>query len=598
MRILYFDTNADNARQLYSQLLSYRGVQWDLVHCQSHPQINDWLEREEFDLLLLAAYEQHRWQDDFASQIKRTLGLPIVALVDTDDLDEHIRLVNLGINDCVKAQQTNGAYIMRRLRMAASRFHRSRGVIASVTSRTMRQQINATATAAAASTSETLLSTSSVAQSAQQLAEPARDPQSSVSVLVIDDRSTHQLSDSAATMQCKIETADNIEMATSLIRESRGRIDAVVTEQGVIEREGIDRLEELRVELDTTPILMLMMDRSDSAAINFTDLGVDDCLIAALSSPPVIERAVRLSIARELCVRSQLIEAVRDLDIADRRAAPRDDSDRRETSRYLVTRPVMAIPVLPNGAPDKGAICEAFTVDISTTGVAFQVSSKQTLPNRHWVLGIESMSEDHRQDFHFANVEIKNVKYLSTGIRMGSRFRHEDDDLLRRENRLPSLKPKNHRMAADLPTHILDEWTSLGVLRPRLIGRIKSCPECKAVACLGDGCRQCGSLRVEFRELIHHFACAYIGDRDEFENDQGISCPKCMARSLVAGVDFEIIPAHYNCVDCRFESNELEQVCSCLQCHLRFPLRMAADEEVYGYDVDRLDVLAFLSSAT
>ena len=39
------------------------------------------------------------------------------------------------------------------------------------------------------------------------------------------------------------------------------------------------------------------------------------------------------------------------------------------------------------------------------------------------------------------------------------------------------------------------------------------------------------------------------------------------------------------------------QVGCCLNCHLRFPMEMAPEVEVYGYDVERMDILALVDSA-
>ncbi len=54
---------------------------------------------------------------------------------------------------------------------------------------------------------------------------------------------------------------------------------------------------------------------------------------------------------------------------------------------------------------------------------------------------------------------------------------------------------------------------------------------------------------------------------------------------------------HYLCHDCGFEGSELANVGTCLGCHLRFPLNLAQEVEVYGYDVERLDLLALVNAA-
>ena len=40
-------------------------------------------------------------------------------------------------------------------------------------------------------------------------------------------------------------------------------------------------------------------------------------------------------------------------------------------------------------------------------------------------------------------------------------------------------------------------------------------------------------------KLIHHFRCAHVGYADEFLEGEEIVCPKCRARGLIVGADFE-----------------------------------------------------------
>jgi hypothetical protein len=333
--------------------------------------------------------------------------------------------------------------------------------------------------------------------------------------------------------------------------------------------------------------------------LTVVDRGADDCLIASRTSDADLERAVRMAIARRTRVWTKLAEhPLSEVSVSDRRLQSRS-RDRRQTPRYLITRPILAIPVLPNGAPDTQGICEAFTIDLSATGVGFQLGLETVLPSRNWVVGIEATQEgEWPHEYHFVNVMTRNVAFVPGGIRLGTQFRHPDDDLFRPENLSPRLA-SGHRMLPGLPTHILDAWCELGVLTPTLMHRLKTCPECAAVLVLGSGCPECGSPAVTARELMHHFACALIDDYEKFCTPaEGLKCPKCLTGGLVAGADFEVIKARFSCDDCGCQNSELAQVGNCLNCSLRLPINMASDTEVYGYHVSRLDVLAYLSSTT
>ena len=286
-----------------------------------------------------------------------------------------------------------------------------------------------------------------------------------------------------------------------------------------------------------------------------------------------------------------------DAPVSDRRSQARS-RDRRQTPRYLMTRPILAIPVLPNGAPDTQGICEAFTIDLSAYRDRVPAGSGNRTAKSQLGRGRRSDPRERlaaRVSFHQRMT--RNVTFVPGGVRLGTQFRHPEEDLFRPENLTPRLSDDSYRMVGSLPTHVLDAWCDLGVLRPALMHRLKTCPECAAVLVLGTGCLECGSPAIMARELIHHFACALIDDYDNFCTEAGgLKCPKCLTGGLVAGADFEVIKARYRCEDCGCENNELAQVGTCLNCCLRLPVNMASDTEVYGYHVARLDILAYLSS--
>ena len=125
MRILYVDSDPEQARQLYSQMLSYRGVTWDLVHYATLMEASGGIETDHFDAVLLAVHQEERAADGIESFLTRASDMPIVVLVDAAEVAAHVHFVRLGASDCLNSATANGSYILRRMRMAVSRFHRS-----------------------------------------------------------------------------------------------------------------------------------------------------------------------------------------------------------------------------------------------------------------------------------------------------------------------------------------------------------------------------------------------------------------------------------------------------------------------------------------
>ncbi len=132
---------------------------------------------------------------------------------------------------------------------------------------------------------------------------------------------------------------------------------------------------------------------------------------------------------------------------------------------------------------------------------------------------------------------------------------------------------ESKRFETETAATALDRWVDLGVLHKQLVRRARTCPECEAVCSVGTGCSQCGDFNLQYRDLVHHFACAHVNDTRRFDNGHSIQCPKCLRNDLVAGADFELIRSQYTCGNCHYEGEATAQVGNCLNCHLRFRWR-------------------------
>ncbi|MGB7347130.1 MAG: hypothetical protein WBD20_23105 [Pirellulaceae bacterium] len=163
---------------------------------------------------------------------------------------------------------------------------------------------------------------------------------------------------------------------------------------------------------------------------------------------------------------------------------------------------------------------------------------------------------------------------------------------------LPRIDPVCLRFHYGLPGDILDQWESLGVLRPYLIDRILVCPDCISIPTWRNACAKCGSARFETTKLIHHFACAHVGPVESFECERGVlHCPKCRAVDLVAGTDFQYASGPVNCLDCHEGGCQPVLHCMCHRCMQRFEPAAALEQEIYGYDLERLELLDLVAAS-
>ncbi len=279
--------------------------------------------------------------------------------------------------------------------------------------------------------------------------------------------------------------------------------------------------------------------------------------------------------------------------ISDRRTSVRISQNRRRHVRFYTERSLIAIPVLPNGAPDIAGRCSATSVDVSLGGVGVRIPDREQLPSRNWIIGMEQAGGA----ITYVNAYLRRVSYEEGHLHAGLIFQSDDDDFFAPKNLQPMMQVESKRFETETAVTALDRWVDLGVLHKQLVRRARTCPECEAVCSVGTGCSQCGDFNLHYRDMVHHFACAHVNDTRRFDNGHSIQCPKCLRNDLVAGADFELIRSQYTCGNCHYEGEATAQVGNCLNCDLRFPLEMGKEVDVYGYDVERMDILALVDSA-
>ncbi|WP_022947003.1 TackOD1 domain-containing metal-binding protein [Methylohalobius crimeensis] len=82
-------------------------------------------------------------------------------------------------------------------------------------------------------------------------------------------------------------------------------------------------------------------------------------------------------------------------------------------------------------------------------------------------------------------------------------------------------------------------------------------------------CPQCQAEDLDQHELIHHFRCSYVGERDEFGQGEEKICPKCERKLKHIGVDYDKPSTIYRCNRCRHRFQEPLIVTECYHCGRR-----------------------------
>lgn len=262
------------------------------------------------------------------------------------------------------------------------------------------------------------------------------------------------------------------------------------------------------------------------------------------------------------------------------------------TEMFSVARVLHAIMVGADNRPDSHVGFGGLLVQINQERAIIDIEADEITTNR-LLLGVEG----HNDNLIFTTLVIETQVISGSAYRVEGRFASGASDPLRKENLLPRLNRETQRYEFGMSEDILQQWVDIGVLRPRLVDRVLTCPMCSSVVGFRHGCRDCGSGRTLTTRMMHHFACAHVGPVEDFETGDDLVCPKCLTAGLIVGADFEFFDGVSSCLDCEWTDSELAVVGSCLSCSLRMPIQLTQKQDLIAYDVDRLDPLAIIDES-
>lgn len=259
--------------------------------------------------------------------------------------------------------------------------------------------------------------------------------------------------------------------------------------------------------------------------------------------------------------------------------------------RFTRVLPLVAWCVRLDGQLDGGQSYDGFLKELSEDGLEFELHSTPPLVRSTFVVGVECPDGVTR----YAGVAVRHRSESANGIRFGASFDGIADSLLQERSRKPFLDEKVFQYRLPFPAAVYESWETAGILKRSVLDRVMLCPRCRSVPTFRFACRNCRSARLDHSLLIHHFPCAFVAPSTDFERGEELVCPKCLTKKLVAGTDFEFMPGEFTCRGCGWKDQDLEQTGHCLNCETRFAAHQAAEEELVGYDAQRLDPLALLS---
>jgi DNA-binding response OmpR family regulator len=586
LRLLLLETTSAFAERLATALSSDDIAVCERMSLKAFDQLLSDGDVSTYDAIVLDLRQQYH---DLRATCRHVFSrlkqhCPLVTVTSLDNVDGAIRLVEAGADEVCLRNECDADYLMKRIRMAVARYD----------------------------TQTTLLQTAgavgySVPRTPDIPSPPPWDDHATdddailakgptIQVLCIDpwnEVATHEtmIRTAGFDLPVNIRSVPSMREAVPILNETN--VDVAVVRLQNNSGEDLDLLTALRVFAPDAHVFFSARGAELDFLVEAVRHGADDFLTDTVEMSPAMIRCIRVAFARKW-----------------RNVSPDDSVDDEEVStsqhgstagiqifqecgpRYFVTKSAVAIPINPDYTPDQTMCAEGFTIDISKSGIAFEIGRLSELPSELLLAGVEG--DDGT--LYFATVQVQHWKPLAGRLHVGAKFATPERELLRSENLIPSLHSDTHRFTTGLPTESLLQWVELGILRPVLVDRIYVCPKCESMPTFRKGCRSCGSIHIASHELILHADCAYLGIVTEFDQDGKIVCPKCGTSENSGHGGFERHLGPCRCLDCNWSDSDTEVVGQCLHCRWHFPLKNASELELIGYAANRLDPRAFFGS--
>jgi DNA-binding response OmpR family regulator len=602
MKLLHVDRDQNFVHGFQNDLLRSGNILCDLESAANLSEAREHLEQDNYDAVLIDPWSLEIDLNDGIRGLREVApGTPFVVLTSVNDNYRAIEAVATGASDYLIKEQSQPEWLMRRVRYTIERAKRNAKSHSLTRPHLARRWRTTVASVFGKSVGN--VTHRSDARTASGTGTGAELPPNlgnldglTFRVLHVEDDISYQrlvakMLEMSSVVKFRLDQVTRLDTAMRMLQGET--YDLVMLDLSLPGSSGLDTLSELLQEWPDVPIVVLTGRDDDATAIQGMQLGAEDFLTKTETNLRFCPRAAQLAITRRR--RITLEDLADEAEAVASASAELSDiqkkSERRQHSRYLLTKPIFAIPVMPDGSPAEAYSADGFSIDVSAGGMQFEIAGIDHLPTKQILVGIEA----YDNVLHFASVEAKRIQAIETGLRIGAAFTQGDRDLIRRENIEPTFNPHTCRFGMDLPLDVIAKWIEFGILRATLMDRVLICPQCQAVPTFRNGCRICGSVRLHSRPLIHHFACAHIGYVSDFEKDGAMVCPKCRTRNLIVGADYEHLSGPYRCLDCDWSDTDLELVGNCLKCEFRFPMNQALEEDLIGYHVHRLDALALIN---
>lgn len=137
--------------------------------------------------------------------------------------------------------------------------------------------------------------------------------------------------------------------------------------------------------------------------------------------------------------------------------------------------------------------------------------------------------------------------------------------------------------------NLLQKMEKAGYLSEEFDESIYLCNQCSnSYLNIREVCPKCESGNLKSEDIVHHFACGYVGPLSDFMDDSSpnaMRCPKCEKTLKHIGVDYDKPSAMYNCNNCGAQTQNPLLKSQCKNCLVEVPVENLVNRHIHSYQI-------------
>jgi hypothetical protein len=134
---------------------------------------------------------------------------------------------------------------------------------------------------------------------------------------------------------------------------------------------------------------------------------------------------------------------------------------------------------------------------------------------------------------------------------------------------------------------LIEKLVKHGILFKKFYEKIMACPNCYSINVTTHyHCPFCNSIDIEKKVLIEHVLCGNIEDKNRYERNGKLVCPKCGNELKSPNVDYRTIGSWFECNSCHKKFDIPNLIHFCRNCKRNFNVGEISLINVYSYKLN------------